>query len=135
MTPALPTSERPGSIRTRGAEAEDLGDPAHLDLGVGVDRGRLVLGGVGDAEPAADVDQLAPLAGQLAEGADRQLVGLQLEDLRADVGVQADQLELLGGQHPLDRLRREAVLEPEAELRVELAGLDVVVGRGPDPRA
>ena len=29
--------------------------------------------------------------------------------------------------------RRQPVLEPEAELRVELAGLDVVVGRGLDP--
>ena len=42
--------------------------------------------------------------------------------------------ELVGGEHPLDRPRRQPVLEPEAELRVELAGLDVVVGRGLDPR-
>ncbi len=41
---------------------------------------------------------------------------------------------LLGGEHPLDRARRQPVLEPEAELRVELAGGDVVVGRGLDPR-
>ncbi len=37
-------------------------------------------------------------------------------------------------EHPLDRPRGEAVLEPEAELRVELAGRDVVVGRRLDPR-
>ena len=123
MTPALPTSERPGSTRIRTPVAEDLGDAAHLDVDVGVDRGRLVLGGVGDAEAAADVDDPAPVAGQLAERADRQRVGLELEDLRADVGVQPDQLELVGGEHPLDRPRRQAVLEPEAELRVELAGL------------
>ena len=49
------------------------------------------------------------------------------------MGVQPDQLQLLGGEHPLDRPRRQAVLEPEAELGVELAGGDVVVGRGLDP--
>ena len=46
--------------------------------------------------------------------------------------MQPDQLELLGGQHPLDRLRGEAVLEPEPELRVQLPGADVVVGGGAD---
>ena len=50
------------------------------------------------------------------------------------MGVQPDQLQLVGGEHPLDRPRRQPVLEPEAELGVELAGLHVAVGRGLDPR-
>ena len=134
VTPALATSERPGLDHDPHSLAEDLGDATHLDVDVLGDRGRLVLGGVGDPEPAADVDHLAPLAGQLAERADRQRVGLELEDLGADVGVEPDQLELLGGEDALDRLRREAVLEAESELRVQLPGLHVVVGRGLDPR-
>ena len=114
--------------------AEDLRDAADLDVDVGVDRGRLVLYGVSDAEPAADVDDAAPVAGEIAERLDRQRVGLELEDLRADVGVQPDQLQLLGGEDALDRLRRQPVLQAEPELGVELAGGDVVVGRGLDPR-
>ena len=130
----MPTSERPGSTRIRTPSPKTSATPRDLDLDVGVDRGRLVLGGVGDPEAAADVDQAAPIAGQLADRPDRQPVGLQLEDLRADVGVQADQVEHVGGEHPLDRPRRQPVLEAEAELGVELPGGDVVVGRGLDPR-
>ena len=63
------------------AVAEDLADATDLDLDVGVDRGRLVLAGVGDAEPAADVDDPAPVPSQLAQRPDRQLVGLEFEDL------------------------------------------------------
>ena len=115
--------------------AEDLAHAVDLDADVVVDRGRPVVLGVGDAEAATDVDDLAPVARQLAERGDRQAVGLELEDLRADVGVQPDQLELLGGEDALDRpLRPGRVAGPEAELRVELAGGDVVVGRGLDPR-
>src|ERR1700761_3483644 len=114
---------------------EDLAHAVDLDADVVVDRGRAIVLGVGDAEAAADVDDLAPVAGQLTERGDRQLVGLELEDLRADVGVQPDQVQLLGGEDALDRPRRPGrVAGPEAELRVELAGGDVVVGRGLDPR-
>ena len=52
------------------------------------------------------------------------------------MGVQADQLERVGAASTASIARGgQAVLEPEAELRVELAGLDVVVGVGLDPRA
>ena len=47
--------------------------------------------------------------------------------------VQPDQLEALGVAHALDRALGEPVGEPEAELRVLLAGLDVGVGRRLDP--
>ena len=57
---------------------------------------------------------------------------LELEDLRADVRVQAAQLEP-GVGAALDRARH--LVEAEPELRVLLAGLDVGVGRGLDARA
>ena len=58
------------------------------------------------------------------------LEALQLEDLRADVRVQAVQLEpgVGAGRH-----RARHVVEAETELRVLLAGLDVRVRRGLDP--
>jgi hypothetical protein len=96
VTPALPTSERPGSH---------------------------------DPEAAAEVEQrvVADLAQHLGE----LLVHLELEDLRADVGVQPAQLEPRRGDS-LDRARD--VGEAEPELRVLLAGLDVRVRARLDPR-
>ena len=71
---------------------------------------------------------------EVGDHLDRLHVGLELEDLGADVGVEADQLEVVRGPHPLHRPLGEPVGEAEAELGVELPGLDVVVGGGLDPR-
>ena len=49
------------------------------------------------------------------------------------MGVQADQVEPLRGEHRVDSARGEAVGEAEPELGVELPGLDMGVGLGPDP--
>ena len=48
--------------------------------------------------------------------------------------VKADQPQLARGQSPPDRPLSRAVLEAEAELGVELARLDIGVGRGLDAR-
>ena len=68
------------------------------------------------------------------EGLDCDLVGLELEDLRPDVSVEADEVQIRRLLHPLDRAGREAVRQAEAELGVDLPGLHVIVGRGLDPR-
>ena len=116
---------------------EDPPHPLDLDLDVVLDRGRLVGVQVGDPEPAADVEQLGleiDRAGEVGEHLDRLRVGLELEDLGADVGVEADELHPPGGAHPLDRALGEPVGEAEAELRVELPGLHVVMGGRLDSR-
>ena len=51
-----------------------------------------------------------------------------LEDLRADVSVQADEVAPGDLHRPLDGLGRDPVLEAEPELRVLLAGLHELVG-------
>ena len=105
----------------------------HLDVRVVLDRGGLLLGGVGDAEAAADVQQVAVEVDEVGQDLDRARVRLQLEDLGADVRVDADEVQPLRCAHPPHGLRRASVLEPEAELRVELPGLHVAVRRGLDP--
>ena len=93
----------PRHLEVAGAAlvADDLGHLGGQLRGVG----RVVLGGVGDAEAAAEVElgQLdADLAGDLGvqrehpPGGDLEARGV--EDLRADVGVQAEQLEALGAR-------------------------------------
>ena len=51
-----------------------------------------------------------------------------VEDLRADVRVQADQVQVLGGEDAADRLRGGAGAEREAELLVVVRGGDELVG-------
>ena len=126
--PALPTSERPGSISDARDGVERLLHAPDLDVDVVLDRGGLVLGRVGDPEAAADVQQPAVEVDEVGQQLDRLHVGLQLEDLGADVGVHTDQVQVARRLHAPHRLGREPVLEAEAELRVDLAGLDVAVG-------
>ena len=96
---------------------------------VGLDAWRLVRGGVGDAQTAAEVEQ-RPLADP-AEHLGHRLEGLEVEDLRPDVRVEPAQLEPRLGA-ALHRSRHLG--ERKAELRVGLAGLDVGVGAGLDSR-
>ena len=58
-----------------------------------------------------------------------------VEDLRADVGVQADELELRVAQHLRDGGLGGTGRQREAELLVLLPGRDVLVGVRLDARA
>src|SRR6202012_4645414 len=114
-------------------------------LGQQLDLGRLVLVGVGDAEPAAQV-QLVDLHVVLVANPDGQLQHplrghLEpggVEDLRPDVRVQPGQLQVTAGHHPAHRLVGGAGGQREAELLVvvrgghELVGVRFDAGRHPD---
>ena len=113
-----------------------------LDLGELGDGAGLVGLGVADAEAAADVEDAAleaEVAAPVVEGDEEHLdlapVRVELEDLRADVGVHADELEVRRVPEAAHRLVGAAVGQPEAELAVLLAGLDEVVRVGPHARA
>src|SRR5215472_12926773 len=58
----------------------------------------------------------------------------EVEHLRADVRVEAYQLDSIMSQRLLDRSSSSPRLDREPELRVELAGADVVMGVRPNPR-
>ena len=96
---------------------------------------------VRDAEPAAGAELprlITQLVAQLHEQVEhdrhRLLVCTEGEDLRSDVGVQADQLEVGLSKGLLDGLASSSGLDREAELRVELTGGDVIVGVRLDAR-
>src|SRR5215213_9511001 len=121
--------ERAARLAEHGHARRDV---AEQRLDVGLDGRRLVARRVGDAEAAAEVEE-RPVAEARQHLRDR-LEPLELEDLRADVRVQAANLEP----------RRAAALhrplhvgEREPELRVGLSGLYVRVGArldaGSDP--
>ena len=140
---------RPGSIVSRGS-----GRPKAAHCAVTIARspavsvlhlGRVVLGGVGDAEPAAQVelgDGDAVLGvdprRQLEHPPGGHLEAAGVEDLRADVRVQPGELEHGQRQHPPDGLVGGAGREREAELLVvvrgghELVGVRLDPGRHPD---
>src|SRR5690606_26235573 len=112
----------------------DLADEGGDDVGHG--RG-VVVGRVGDAEAAAEVElaqqhtalgrDLGAEAEQRPRGGDEPVGG---EDLAADVGVQPEQVQLGGGEGPVDRLAGGAGGEREAELLVLVRGRDVLVAAG-----
>ena len=96
-----------------------------------------MLGQIRDAQAAAQV-QLGDLVAvgvadaghELHHDRRRLAEGVQREDLRADVAVQAHQAHVLGGQHVADALEGEVLAHGEAELRVLATGADVLVGVG-----
>ena len=128
----------PGHLHAQGPAlpADDLGQRVGQRRG----RQRVVLAGVGDAEAAAEVelgqhhavlaDHLRVQAEQPARG-DLEAAGV--EDLRADVRVQAAQLKLGPGQRAPHRLGRRARGQRDAELLVLVRGRDVLVGVRLDP--
>ena len=137
---------RPGSTKSLGiGQAVALGavaDRVDGDLGELGDGAGLVGGGVADAEAAADVEDAAreaEVAAPLVDGDEEHLdlapVRVELEDLRADVRVHADELEVGRVLEAAHRLVRAPVGQPEAELAVLLAGLDEVVRVGAHARA
>ena len=98
-----PAIARPGSTASRGTGRPELGalggDDRAQPGGDVVRADRVVLGQVGDAEAAAEVELGEHLAGRLAhlaEQADHAVRGRLeaggVEDLRADVAVQPGQL-------------------------------------------
>ena len=143
---------RPGSIVSRGT---GMPRTRHWDATMArsagrqrLDLGRVVLGHVGDAEPAAQVELGHVHAvlgvdppGQLEHPVGGHLEAAGVEDLRADVRVQPGELKLREREHPADRLVGGAGGEREAELLVVVRGGHELVrvrldpGRHPDQDA
>ena len=91
--PALPTISRPGSKITFSPRLRMASD----DVGIGVgQRRRIVVGSVGNAQPATEIDMLDGVAvgAQCVDQFGQQLEGvverLQIGDLAADMHVDAD---------------------------------------------
>ena len=96
-----------------------------------------MLGQIRDAEAAAQVELgdlvavgVADAGHELHHDRRRLAEGVQREDLRTDVAVQAHQAHVLSGQHVADALEGEVLAHGEAELRVLATGADVLVGVG-----
>jgi hypothetical protein len=103
--------------------AEDVVDERDLLGDVVLDRGRVLVVRVGDAEAAAEVP--GPELPQARHRLERRPERREVEDLRADVHVQAVELQDVRAAQPGDRLRRGG--EVHAELRVGPAGGDARV--------
>ena len=112
------------------ARAEQLvggGDHRAHVLG---DGRRAAIWRVGDGEPAAEV--VGAEVAERGDRLDREPPRREVEELRADVDVQAAQVGPRASPQPLDRARR--VGEREAELRARVAGQDRGVRVGDDAR-
>ncbi len=114
----------------RDAEDQALGRHDRAQPGgQGLHLGGVVLGHVGDAEPAAQVELGHVHAvlgvdppGQLEHPVRGHLEAAGVEDLRADVRVQPGELKLREREHAADRLVGGAGSEREAELLVVVRG-------------
>ena len=119
VTAALPTIERPGSTssarqRQPVACRASLPQRAHRHAGQLGDRRRLVVRRVADAQTTAEVEEPAleaevapPRRQRRHHGLDAAAIGGEIEDLRADVGVDADEFERReAASDPADRLTR-----------------------------
>ena len=99
-----------------------------------------MLGQIRDAQAAAQVELgdlvtvgVADAGHELHHDRRRLAEGVQREDLRTDVAVQAHQAHVLGGQHVADALEGEVLAHGEAELRVLATRADVLMGVGLAP--
>jgi hypothetical protein len=126
----LDREPRHGQIQLRALGGDDLLQPGR-DVG-GADR--VVLGQVGDAEPAAEVELGEHLAGglsQLAEQPDHAVRGgLEaggVEDLGADVAVQAGEVQVRLADHPDGGGEGVTGGQREAELLVLVGRRDELV--------
>ena len=146
MTPARPTSERPGSSQIVGvaspaeanaSRAADAAAVAQLD---GVGNG--VVGVMADSEAASEVgdaglpaERVVTGCGELGEPADRLGLRGEVGELRAHVHVQPEHVELPSERirEELSRLvRREAELRPVVPCDDGLVGVRVDSERDPD---
>ena len=102
-------------------------------------RRRIILRQIGNAESAAEVDGRdlrglvdAELGDHVAQQADHAVRGDleagDVEDLRADVAVQADQPQMVGREHPAHRGHRRTAGQRQPELLVLVRGGDELVG-------
>ena len=106
-----------------------------------VDRLRIVIGRVFDAEAAAQV-QLADLIAQFAlhvaneshHDLRRQLEGLVFKDLGADVAVHACDMNMGKAQRLLDDRHGLSVFQSHAEFGIDFSSFDKVVRMGVDAR-
>jgi hypothetical protein len=133
-----PMMARPGSTVSRG-RALAVHDLAQA-LGQILDLGRVVLIGVGDAEPATQVElgdldavRVADPDGQLDHPVGRHLEAGRVEDLRADVRVQPGELQARAGDDPCHGLVGRARGQREAELLIVMRGGHELVGVGFHP--
>ncbi len=138
-----PAIARPGSTTRRGDRQAHRGglvahDVAEL-VGEFVHRWWIVVGQIRDAKAATEIDGGdlrglvdAELGDHVAQQADHPVGGdleaADVEDLRADVAVQAHQPEVVGGEHPPHRGHRRAVGQRQPELLVFVGGGDELVG-------
>ena len=125
----------------RGTEAEVAAAALYRGgdhVGVCGDRGRLAVPQVADCEAAAGAELAQIEAVQVERGDERQHrvdadgVGLELEYRRAEMHVDADQVEAGRRNGAAHGLLRVAGLDGEAELAVERAGRRVDVSMGID---
>ena len=142
-----PAMARPGSTTSRGTGRPTAADSlrtmrAEL-VGEFADRRRIVVGQIRDAQAATEIDGGdlrglvdAELGDDIAQQADHpvrgELEAADVEDLRADVTVQADQSQVVAGENPADRGHRRAVGQRQPELLVFVGGGDELVGVGLD---
>ena len=130
---AAATIARPGSTLTcdRTPSASARVEQHTRPLG---DRRRLLGADVGDAEPTSEHELGQP---QRHREPCHHLGGLgearRREHVRADVAVEPDEVDAVGGRRPLDGPLGIAVAEVEPELRIVLTGGDELVGVGVDP--
>ena len=151
------TDDRPTRLDGQPRRAEPVSECLALDdgpqpLGDVCRAHRVVSGDVRDAQPTAEIDlrELDPVqvvhpCQQVQHAMGAHLEGRGVEDLRADVAVDPDELEPLDREHPLDGLLGGAGSQREPELlilmsrRHELVGVRLDAHGGPDehplPRA
>ena len=121
---------RPAQARRRAFALDDRGQPIDGLLR----RLGIVAGDVGDAQAAAEVDlvdldavRVADRRGQPDDTVRGDLEAGGLEDLRADVRVQAGQVQRRCGQHGCHGALGNPVAQREAELLILVRGGDVFV--------
>src|SRR5271154_5631391 len=134
-TPALPTIARPGSSITAQSSAAGWrgARPGGNSRAGG---GRIVVGPVGNAQAAAEIDMFDSMsvgperAYEVGEQRERVIERLKIDDLRADVHI--DAADAQARQGPCVGVDVAGARDRDAELVLRLAGRDLGVGAGVD---